>query len=104
RRLDVFHCLRLPSEVSFAGGVFVVVRCDNETTWAMLRDKGHVLSRSGRTAMLYLPRHLLGLEAATSVLEMALRGVSSGAHEPRHHADLVAHADADLPTGTVLTM
>jgi len=104
RRLDVFHCLRLPNEVSFAGGVFVVVRCDDETTWAMLRDKGHVLSRSGRTAMLYLPRHLLGLEAATSVLEMALRGVSSGAQEPRHHADLVAHADADLPAGTVLTM
>jgi predicted homoserine dehydrogenase-like protein len=104
RRLDVFHCLRLPNEVSFAGGVFVVVRCDDEVTWAMLRDKGHVLSRSGRTAMLYLPRHLLGLEAATSVLEMALRGVSSGAQEPRHHADLVAHADADLPAGTVLTM
>lgn len=103
-RLDVFHCLRLPSEVSFAGGVFVVVRCDDEATWAMLREKGHVLSRSGRTAMLYIPRHLLGLEAATSVLEMALRGVSSGAQKPMHHIDLVAHADADLAAGTVLTM
>lgn len=104
RRLDVFHCLRLPGEVSFAGGVFVVVRCDDEATWTMLREKGHVLSRSGRTAMLYLPRHLLGLEAATSVLEMVLRGVSSGAQDPHHHADLVAHADADLPEGTVLAM
>ena len=104
RRLDVFHCLRLPNEPSFAGGVFVVVRCEDEATWAMLREKGHVLSRSGRTAMLYIPRHLLGLEAATSVLEMALRGVSSGAQEPMHHVDLVAHADADLPAGTVLTM
>ncbi len=104
RRLDVFHCLRLPNEPSFAGGVFVVVRCEDETTWAMLAEKGHVLSRSGRTAMLYIPRHLLGLEAATSVLEMALRGVSSGALEPMHHVDLVAHADADLAAGTVLTM
>ncbi|MBD8066145.1 flagellar biosynthesis protein FlgA [Devosia sp. PTR5] len=104
RRLDVFHCLRLPNEVSFAGGVFVVVNCDDESTWTMLREKGHVLSRSGRTAMLHIPRHLLGLEAATTVLEMALRGVSSGAQDPRHHVDLVAHADADLPAGTVLTM
>ena len=104
RRLDVFHCLRLPNEVSFAGGVFVVVRCDDQATWTMLREKGHVLSRSGKTAMLYLPRHLLGLEAATSVLEVALLGVSSGAQTPRHHVDLVAHADADFPAGTVLTM
>lgn len=104
RRLDVFHCLRLPHEPSFAGGVFVVVRCEDKATWAMLAEKGHVLSRSGRTAMLYIPRHLLGLEAATSVLEMALRGVSSGAQEPMHHVDLVAHADADLPAGTTLTM
>lgn len=104
RRLDVFHCLRLPGEVSFAGGVFVVVHCDDETTWTMLREKGHVLSRSGGTAMLYLPRHLLGLEAATSILEAALLKVSSGSTEPRHHVDLVAYADADLPAGTVLRM
>lgn len=104
RRLDVFHCLRLPGEVSFAGGVFVVVRCDDETTWTMLREKGHVLSRSGRTAMLYLPRHLLGLEAATSILEATLLNVSSGTMEPRHHVDLVACADADLAAGTVLRM
>jgi hypothetical protein len=26
RRVDVFNCLRKPDEVSFAGGVFVVVR------------------------------------------------------------------------------
>jgi predicted homoserine dehydrogenase-like protein len=104
RRLDVFHCLRLPDEVSFAGGVFVVVRCDDEMTWTMLREKGHVLSRSGKAAMLYLPRHLLGLEAATSVLEAALLNVSSGSMEAAHHVDLVAHADRDLPAGTVLHM
>lgn len=103
-RLDVFHCLRLPGEVSFAGGVFIVVRCEDEGTWTMLREKGHALSRSGKTAMVYLPRHLLGLEAATSVLEAALLGVSSGSAKPSHHIDLVAHADVDLPAGTVLAM
>ncbi|MBS9404921.1 flagellar biosynthesis protein FlgA [Halomonas sp. TRM85114] len=102
--LDVFHCLRGKDEISFAGGVFVVVRCNDQATWAMLQGKGHVLSRNGRTAMLYLPRHLLGLEAATSILEAALHGVSTGATEPRHHTDLVACADIDLEAGTILQM
>ena len=101
--LDVFHCLRLPGELSFAGGVFVTVRCDDAETWQMLAEKGHVVSRKGDVAMLYIPRHLLGVEAATSILEVGLRGVSSGAAEPRPVIDLVAHADADLDAGTVLT-
>ncbi len=101
--LDVFHCLRLPGEVSFAGGVFVTVRCDDPETWQMLSEKGHAVSRKGDVAMLYIPRHLLGVEAATSILEVGLRGVSSGSAEPRPVIDLVAHADADIAAGTVLT-
>jgi len=60
RRLDVFHCLRKPDEVSFAGGVFVVVRCDDAKSWDMLAQKGHIVSRTGANAMVFLPRHLLG--------------------------------------------
>src|SRR5690606_15075532 len=101
-QLDVFHCLRLPGEPSFAGGVFITVVCRDGETWDMLRDKGHVVARNGRTAMIGLPRHLLGLEAATSVFETALLGVSSGADKPRPVIDLTAHADADLPAGTLL--
>lgn len=101
--LDVFHCLRLPGELSFAGGVFVTVRCDDAETWQMLAEKGHVVSRKADVAMLYIPRHLLGVEAATSILEVGLRGVSSGAAEPRPVIDLVAHADADIEAGTILT-
>ncbi len=101
--LDVFHCLRLPGEVSFAGGVFVIVRCDGKKTWDMLAEKGHVVSRNGDVAMIYNPRHLLGVEAATSILEVGLRGVSSGAVEPQPVIDLVAYADADIPAGTLLT-
>lgn len=103
-RLDVFHCLRRPDEVSFAGGVFVVVRCEDRPTWEMLEEKGHVLSRDGSAAMLFLPRHLLGLEAATSILEAAIHGVSSGGIAPRHRVDLVARADRDLPAGHHLAM
>ncbi|TXR47856.1 NAD(P)H-dependent oxidoreductase [Phyllobacterium endophyticum] len=103
RRMDVFHCLRLPGEVSFAGGVFIVVRCEDEVSWELLAGKGHVMSRNGTTAMIYLPRHLLGLEAATSVLEAAVNGRSSGAREPQPRFDLIAIADADLDAGTILT-
>ncbi|CAH1694869.1 Flagellar biosynthesis protein FlgA [Hyphomicrobiales bacterium] len=103
-RLDVFHCLRRPEEISFAGGVFVVVRCRDKASWEMLAAKGHVVSRDLRHALLYLPRHLLGLEAATSVLEAALLGVSSGGISPRPHFDLIARAERDLPAGTLLHM
>jgi predicted homoserine dehydrogenase-like protein len=104
RVLDVFHCLRRPDEASFAGGVFVVVRCDDRATWDLLAAKGHVISRDGQRAMLYLPRHLLGLEAATSVLDAAVHGRSSGAQAPQPRLDLVARATRELSAGSVLTM
>jgi predicted homoserine dehydrogenase-like protein len=103
-RADVFHCLRRPDEVSFAGGVFVIVRCEDAASWRMLAEKGHILSCSGAAAMLYLPRHLLGLEAATSVLEAAIHGASTGGLEPRPAYDLVARAERNLPAGGMLEM
>lgn len=104
RVLDVFHCLRLPNELSLAGGVFVVVRCSDAETWKMLGEKGHILSPDGRTAMLTNPRHLLGVEAATTILDAAVLGETSGGADPAHHVDLVAVATADLPEGSVLAM
>jgi predicted homoserine dehydrogenase-like protein len=104
RVLDVFHCLRRPDEASFAGGVFVVVRCDDRATWDLLAAKGHVISRDGQRAMLCLPRHLLGLEAATSVLDAAVHGRSSGAQAPQPRLDLVARATRRLSAGSVLAM
>jgi len=104
RRLDVFHCLRKPDEISFAGGVFVVVRCDHARSWEMLAQKGHIVSRTGENAMLFLPRHLLGLEAATSILDAAIHRVSGYGSDYRPRYDLIAVATDDLPTGTVLSM
>lgn len=104
RRIDVFHHLRLAEEASFAGGVFIVVRCEDAGTWEMLAGKGHVVSRSGKTAMLYLPRHLLGVEAATSILDAAGLGRSGYGADYRPRQDLVAVAQRDLTAGTVLTM
>ena len=102
--LDVFHCLRRPDEASFAGGVFVVVRCDDAETWKLLEEKGHLVSRDGKRAMIFNPRHLLGLEAATSVLEAVVLGRSCGAQSPRPHLDLVARASRPLSAGSVLSM
>jgi predicted homoserine dehydrogenase-like protein len=104
RSLEVFNALRRPDEASFAGGVFVVVACDDRTSWEMLAGKGHVVSRDGSAAMLYLPRHLLGVEAATSVLDAALNRRSTGAKAPRPTLDLMARATRDLAAGTMLAM
>jgi predicted homoserine dehydrogenase-like protein len=104
RKLEVFNCLRAPDEASFAGGVFVLLSCNDQASWNLLAGKGHIVSRDGSTAMAYLPRHLLGLEAATSVLDAALNRRSTGAKVPRPHLDLVARATKTLPAGTLLAM
>lgn len=104
RRVDVFHHLRLADEASFAGGVFVTVRCEDPVSWKLLEEKGHVVAAGGHTAALYLPRHLLGLECATSLLDAAGYGVSGYGSDYRPRQDLVAVAERDLPAGTVLSM
>src|SRR5919112_282133 len=104
RRLDVFHCLRKPDEISFAGGVFVVIRCENAASWEMLAQKGHIVSRTGETAMVFLPRHLLGLEAATSILDAAVHQSSGYGSDYQPRYDLIAVATEDLPAGRALSM
>lgn len=104
-RLEVFNCLRRPDELSFAGGVFVILRCVNAEDWSLLRGKGHVLSRSGHSAMVYLPRHLLGLEAPISLLDAVLKQLpSGGGQHTQPHVDLVARATTDLTAGQRLEM
>ncbi len=102
--LDVFHCLRRPEEASFAGGVFIIIRCDDAETWKLLEEKGHLVSRDKKRAMIFNPRHLLGLEAATSVLEAFVHGRSCGSQAPRPHLDLVARTTQDLAAGSILAM
>jgi predicted homoserine dehydrogenase-like protein len=104
RRLDVFHCLRKPDEISFAGGVFVIIRCDDAKSWDMLAQKGHIVSRTGANAMVFLPRHLLGLEAATSILDAAIHQTSGYGSDYKPRYDLIAVATEDLPAGTILSM
>ena len=99
RRLDVFHHLRAPDEASFAGGVFVTVRCQDRMSWQVLAEKGHAVSADGNTAMIYLPRHLLGLEAATSILNLVGLKQSAYGLDYAPRVDLVAVATRDLAAG-----
>jgi predicted homoserine dehydrogenase-like protein len=100
--VDVVNSLRRPDEASLAGGVFVVVRCEDKRSWEVLRAKGHVVSRSGQSAMIYRPSHLLGVESATTVLAAVLQEQSSGAEEVRPRFDVVGRTTKSLGAGTVL--
>ncbi len=104
RRFDVFNCLRKPDEISFAGGVFAVLRCEDAASWDMLARKGHLVGRTAENAMVFLPRHLLGMEAATSILDAAIHKVSGYGSDYRPRHDLVAVATENLAAGTVLEM
>ncbi|MDM0028387.1 homoserine dehydrogenase [Variovorax saccharolyticus] len=102
--IDVFNVLRLPGEASFAGGVFVVVRTGDGPTWQMLAHKGHVVSRNGRYACMYLPYHFMGVETPISMLNAVLHGRASGSDRPAQHAVLAGRAIEAIPAGTVLRM
>src|SRR5690606_1103807 len=102
--VDVFNCLRRPEEVSFGGGVFVIVRCGDQIVWELLRGKGHVVSRNGRYAAIFLPYHLMGLETPVSLLSAAGHGRASGSDTQRVHAVMVARTDRDFTAGEILQM
>jgi predicted homoserine dehydrogenase-like protein len=101
-RVDVVNSLRRPDEASFAGGVFVVVRCEDRKSWEVLRAKGHVVNRAGDAAMIYRPSHLLGVESATTVLSAVLQGRSSGPDDIQPRFDVAGRTNKPLKAGTTL--
>lgn len=101
--VDVFCNLRAPDEASFAGGEFIIIRCENETVWELLISKGHVVSRNGKYACIYLPYHYMGLETPISILLGDLLGI--GTHpECRQVSVMAGVARKDLAKGTALTV
>ncbi len=103
-RIEVFNCLRKPDETSFAGGVFVVVGCEDKKTWELLREKGHLVAANGKSAVLYNPQHLLGLEAPITILCAALLGLPTGAHNSKPEIDLIARTTRDFKKGEILSI
>jgi len=100
--VDMFNCLRRPDEISFAGGVFVVVRCDDMTSASLLAEKGLPVSDDGAHVLIHNPVHLLGMEAPVSLLSAVRLGRSTGAKDMRPQVDLVARAGRHLVAGTDL--
>ena len=103
-RVDMFNCLRRPDELSFAGGVFVVVEAPDETTGRLFAAKGIPTCPQHRYLLLHNPVHLLGAEAAMSMLSAVQLGCTTGAGEVRPLVDLVAYAARDFEAGEVLAM
>lgn len=101
-RVDMFNCFRRADEASFAGGVFVTVRCDDAATWSLLKGKGIPSSGDGRVALLHNPVHLLGIEAPITLLQAAALRQPAARLAPR--CDMVARAVQPLAAGTVLAM
>lgn len=102
--IEVFNVLRLPDEASFAGGVFVIIRTHDKPTWELLAQKGHVVSRNGRYACLYLPYHFMGVETPISLLNAVLHKRASGTDKPSQSTILAGRATVDIAAGTVLKM
>ena len=99
--VDVFCNLRRPDEASFAGGVFIIIRCKNQKVWKILAGKGHVVSQNRKYACVYLPYHYMGLESPISILLGDLMGI--GANEScRQTAVMAAVAQEDIAKGTLL--
>ncbi|WP_194205926.1 homoserine dehydrogenase [Superficieibacter sp. 1612_C1] len=102
--VDVFNCLRREDEVSFGGGVFIIVRCKDNATWEMLAGKGHVVSKNGKYACIYLPYHIMGLESPLSIFSAVLHHRASGATNQQIHAVMAGYADRPLKKGELLEM
>ncbi len=102
--IDMVNCLRRSDEISFAGGVFVVVKCRERETWQFLKKKGHLVSRTGTFAMIFRPYHLLGVETATSVLTANHLKLSTGGTNLTPRVDVGVRASRTLQQGYRLAL
>ena len=99
--VDVFYNLRGTDEASFCGGEFIIVKCENEKMWEILKSKGHVMSRNDKYACIYYPYHYMGLETPVSILLGDFMDI--GTHpECRQISVMTGVAEKDLPKGTEL--
>jgi predicted homoserine dehydrogenase-like protein len=99
--IDAVTCLHQPHEPALGGGVFVVVTTANVAAQAVLSRGGVRSNADGTATLITRPYHLLGVEAITSILAVALLGVGTGAVDYRPRFDVLIRAARDLEAGTV---
>jgi len=102
--IDMVNCLRRTDEISFAGGIFIIIKCRGRETWQFLKNKGHLVNHAGTRAMIFRPYHLLGVETATSVLAASHLNLSTGDADPQPRVDVGLRAIRTLQQGYCLTM
>lgn len=89
------------ADAGFARGGWVTVAAGGEATAAALTAAGVPTDAARRTAALWRPQGLGGLEVGVSVAAACLRGVATG-HPAAFLGDVVAVAKRDLVVGEVL--
>jgi predicted homoserine dehydrogenase-like protein len=102
--VDIVNCLRRFDELSLAGGVFVIVRCSDRETWRVIKAKGIPVSACGNYGLLHNPVHLLGIEAAASIIAAAKGDMPTSGRSPRPAFDLIGRATRAFKAGEVLDM
>ncbi len=102
--VDVIDCFRDRFESGLGGAVFVVVACANEYSRNILVTKGLAANSSGKSALIYRPYHLCGVETLTTILCAGLANIATGSdtemNVPRF--DIVRAARNDLKAGYIL--
>jgi predicted homoserine dehydrogenase-like protein len=101
--VEVIDCFRDSFEGGLGGAVFVVVSCESDYSRMILTTKGLVANRSGRSALIYRPYHLCGVETSTSILCAGLANYSTGSDvdEYTQRFDIVRTAHHRLKAGYV---
>lgn len=101
--LDTFNCLHRFDEVSFAGGVFAIVKVEDKVLMDILKGKGHVVSSNGKYLALYLPYHFMGMEAPMSVLQAYYLNLS-GYERCSNVSTMVVRAERDFHKGEIFSL
>lgn len=100
--IDAVQVLRQAHEPGMGGGVFVVVRAQDEAIRGIFQGKGAVCNPDGTAALIMQPHHLLGIEAVGSILAAGLSGLATGAWDYRPRYDVVYRAAQPLAAGSVV--
>ena len=102
--VEVVSCLERdgsPVERDLRWGVYVTIVAPSEYVANCFAEYGLATDPTGRYAAMYRPYHLIGLELATSVLRVGLRGEATGC-PTGFRADVAATAKRDLAPGEML--
>lgn len=98
--IDIMTLLRTEAEASMGGGVFLVVRADNEYSQHILLTKTLLGNYNKTAGVMVQPYHLCGVESSTSLAAAALLGVHTGGSDRTLRYDIARVAKKDLPAGT----